>query len=86
MDRNTPFVSDVAFTPAVKHVQRQMGSRQGYERMARSSDWPAAISADLASFIAERDSFYLATATSGGQPYVQHRGGPPGFLLSLIHI
>jgi predicted pyridoxine 5'-phosphate oxidase superfamily flavin-nucleotide-binding protein len=75
--------SDIAFTPAVKAEQARRGSRQGYARMEEKGGWRSAITPDLAEFIAERDSFYLATASADGQPYVQHRGGPPGFLRAL---
>lgn len=66
---------DVAFTPAVKAAQARKGSRAIYEgmEMGRSLD-------DIAPFIADVRSFYLATASAEGQPYIQHRGGPPGFL------
>lgn len=69
-------VSDVAFTPSVKAFQAERGSRAFYEQR----DWRDHISPDIADFIAERDSFYLATASAAGQPYIQHRGGPKGFL------
>jgi predicted pyridoxine 5'-phosphate oxidase superfamily flavin-nucleotide-binding protein len=72
--------SDVAFTPAVKAMQTRLGSRAGYARMEQRGGWSREVSEDLRDFIAERDSFYLGTATTEGQPYVQHRGGPPGFL------
>jgi len=75
--------SDIAFTPAVKAEQARRGSRQGYARMEEKGGWRSAITPDLAEFIAERDPFYLATASADGQPYVQHRGGPPGFLKAL---
>lgn len=68
--------TDIAFSPSVKHVQERKGSRRGYENM-RMAD---TISSDLAHFISERDSFYLATSSADGQPYIQHRGGPKGFL------
>jgi hypothetical protein len=75
------YTSDVAFTDTVKRIQTERGSRRSYERMERSNGgFPSAISADLAAFIAARDSAYIATANAAGQPYVQHRGGPPGFL------
>ena len=74
-------ISDVAFTDTVKRIQTERGSRGSYERMERSTGgFPGTISPDLAAFIAERDSAYIATANAAGQPYVQHRGGPPGFL------
>ena len=72
--------SDIAFTAAVKSVQERKGSRQNYARMERSHGWQTAITPDLAAFIAELDMFYLGTATADGQPYIQHRGGPRGFL------
>ena len=73
-------VSDIAFTPAVKAVQERKGSRKGYAKMEAKGGWQNAITDDLAAFIAERDSFYLGTASADGQPYIQHRGGPKGFL------
>ncbi len=76
-------VSDVAFTPAVKAVQERLGSRAGYVRMEQKGGWQDRVSDDLAAFIAERDSLYLATASAEGQPYIQHRGGPKGFLKVL---
>ena len=77
------FVSDIAFTPSVKEAQSQRGSRRAYHRMAEKQDWPSSVTPDLAAFIAERDSFYLATANAAGQPYIQHRGGPKGFIKVL---
>lgn len=77
----TGFISDIAFTPAVKAVQESKGSRDGYAQPER--DWQSTVTAELAQFIAERDSFYLATANAEGQPYIQHRGGPKGFLKVL---
>jgi uncharacterized protein len=76
--RNVP--SDIAFTPAVKAIQERKGSRQNYARMERSHGWQTTITPDLAAFIAGLDMFYLGTATADGQPYIQHRGGPTGFL------
>lgn len=75
--------SDIAFTPAVKAEQVRHGSRQQYERMERLRGWPTTVTDDLAERIAEVRSFYLATASADGQPYVQHRGGPAGFLKVL---
>jgi len=77
------FVSDIAFTPAVKNEQEKRGSRAAYGRMAKKHDWRSEITPDLAAFLAERDSFYLATASADGRPYIQHRGGPKGFLRIL---
>ncbi len=76
----TKFVSDVAFTPAVKRLQETKGSRQGYARMEEKAGWKNTVTEELAQFIGERDSFYLGTANADGQPYIQHRGGKPGFL------
>jgi predicted pyridoxine 5'-phosphate oxidase superfamily flavin-nucleotide-binding protein len=72
--------SDIAFTPAVKAVQAARGSRDQYARMEEKGGWRTAITSDVAGFLTEARSFYLATANAEGQPYIQHRGGPPGFL------
>jgi len=72
--------SDVAFTPSVKTIQTRKGSRQSYKRMEQQGGWQTEITEDLAAFIAEQRSFFLATVSSDGAPYIQHRGGPPGFL------
>ncbi len=77
------FVSDIAFTPSVKTEQEKRGSRDGYLKMVAKRDWRDTVSDDLKTFIAERDSFYLATSSKDGQPYIQHRGGPKGFLRVL---
>ena len=79
----TQHASDVAFTPAVKAEQERHGSRAGYAKMERKGGWHDRVTPDLAAFIAERDSFYLATASAEGRPYSQHRGGMPGFLRVL---
>jgi predicted pyridoxine 5'-phosphate oxidase superfamily flavin-nucleotide-binding protein len=76
-------VSDVAFTPAVKAQQQRMGSRESYARMETGRGWSDRITPDLEAFIAARDSFYIATASAEGQPYIQHRGGHAGFLRVL---
>ena len=76
-------VSDIAFTPAVKALQTRYGSRDAYDRMERNGGWAMTVTPELAAFIAERDSFYLGTANAEGQPYIQHRGGPKGFLKIL---
>jgi predicted pyridoxine 5'-phosphate oxidase superfamily flavin-nucleotide-binding protein len=70
---------DVAFTPAVKRLQTEKGSRAMCARLEMGDT----IDAGLAGFIAERTSLYLASASADGQPYIQHRGGPPGFLRVL---
>jgi uncharacterized protein len=72
--------TDIAFSPAVKAVQERRGSRATYERLEKHGGWDTKIDAVLAKFIAGMRSFYLATASKDGQPYVQHRGGPSGFL------
>lgn len=76
-------VSDVAFTPTVKAVQERKGSRRAYADMERKGGWQATVTPELEAFVAERDSFYLATSSAEGQPYIQHRGGKPGFLKVL---
>lgn len=74
------FPSDIAFTQTVKAIQQQKGSRSNYARMEKSGGWQTEITADLAEFLADLDMFYLGTANAEGQPYIQYRGGPPGFL------
>jgi len=79
-------ISDIAFTPAVKQAQEKRGSRKAYTRMeqqGRQSPWQDIVTPELAEFIGERDSLYLGTASAGGQPHVQHRGGPKGFIKVL---
>ena len=78
-----PTASDVAFTPAVKAIQARRGSRDHFAKAEERGGWRTNITSDLAGFLAEARSFYLATASADGQPYVQHRGGPPGFLRVL---
>lgn len=75
--------SDIAFTPAVKAAQEKRGSRSAYSKMEQRGGWTDVVTPELAEFIARRDSFYLGTATADGQPYIQHRGGPRGFLKVL---
>ena len=72
--------SDIAFTPGVKAIQSRRGSRASYQKAAATRPWPDRITPELAAFIAERDSAYLATVNEEGQPYIQHRGGPKGFI------
>jgi predicted pyridoxine 5'-phosphate oxidase superfamily flavin-nucleotide-binding protein len=72
--------SDVAFTPAVKAVQTRKGSRRSYAHMEARRPWETRITSALAEFIAAQTSVFLATANREGQPYIQHRGGPRGFL------
>lgn len=77
------YSSDVAFTPAVKAIQARKGARNGYAHMEEGGGWRTEIDEGLAAFIGEQTSFFLATATAGGQPYIQHRGGPAGFIKIL---
>ena len=72
--------SDIAFTPAVKAIQTERGSRAAYARLEQREGWSTTIDEDLTSFIAEQTSCFLATVNAKGQPYIQHRGGPAGFL------
>jgi len=74
------YSSDVAFTPAVKSVQARKGSRDAYAHVEQRGGWRTEIDEELIAFLAARDSLYLATASADGQPYVQHRGGPKGFI------
>jgi predicted pyridoxine 5'-phosphate oxidase superfamily flavin-nucleotide-binding protein len=74
------YPSDVAFTPTVKAVQERKGSRHSYARMEESGSWQTRITPDLRAFVESQTSVFLATADPRGQPYIQHRGGPPGFL------
>jgi predicted pyridoxine 5'-phosphate oxidase superfamily flavin-nucleotide-binding protein len=83
MDAKNSFASDVAFTPSVKAIQSRKGSRGAYARMETQGGWVTVITDELAGFIARQTSVFLATANVQGQPYIQHRGGPPGFLQVL---
>src|SRR5215467_750402 len=74
---------EVMFSPAVRTEQACRGSREAYARRAAAGRFARELSAEVMAFIAARDSAYLATASADGQPYVQHRGGPPGFLQIL---
>jgi predicted pyridoxine 5'-phosphate oxidase superfamily flavin-nucleotide-binding protein len=77
------YSSDVAFTPTVKAIQARKGSRKGYAGMEERGSWQTRITPDLAAFIEAQVSVFLGTANAEGQPYIQHRGGPPGFLRVL---
>jgi predicted pyridoxine 5'-phosphate oxidase superfamily flavin-nucleotide-binding protein len=83
MDAEHIYSSDVAFTPSVKDVQARRGSRKAYAHREEAGPWLTRITPDLAAFIAAQTSVFLATANKDGQPYIQHRGGPPGFLRVL---
>lgn len=81
--RNATYSSDVAFTPSVKAVQARKGSRRSYRGMEQKGSWETRITADLARFIEAQRSIFIATVNAEGQPYIQHRGGPPGFVRVL---
>jgi uncharacterized protein len=83
MSKNSRIASDIAFTPAVKAIQARRGSRAAYARMEAGDGWNTTITPELAGFIAAQTSAFLGTANAAGQPYIQHRGGPPGFLRVL---
>jgi len=83
MSDTLSYSSDVAFTPTVKAIQVRKGSREGYARMEDNGGFRTEIDDKLASFLANTNSFYMATATRDGQPYIQHRGGPNGFIKIL---
>jgi predicted pyridoxine 5'-phosphate oxidase superfamily flavin-nucleotide-binding protein len=72
--------SDIAFTPAVRELQTRQGSRSKYEAFDRATDRRDQLSEREAEFIRHSDHFFQATVGETGWPYVQHRGGPPGFL------
>jgi predicted pyridoxine 5'-phosphate oxidase superfamily flavin-nucleotide-binding protein len=74
---------ELAFTSKVKAAQEQNGSRRAYSRMETGEDTHDALGPNEAAFIAARDSFYMATVSETGWPYIQHRGGPPGLMRVL---
>ena len=79
-------ISEIAFTAEVKAAQDRRGSRASYARMEQRGEqgpWRNVVTPELAEFIGERDSLYLGTASEDGQPDVQYRGGPKGFLKVL---
>jgi predicted pyridoxine 5'-phosphate oxidase superfamily flavin-nucleotide-binding protein len=83
MSQTQIYPSDVAFTPTVKAIQTRKGSRNAYAHVEQGAGWRTEIDEVLAEFLAHTDSFYLATASADGQPYMQHRGGPKGFIKVL---
>src|SRR5262245_60701839 len=83
MNDSAGYSSDIAFTPTVKTIQERKGSRRNYGRMEERGAWPTRITPDLAAFIETQVSVFFGTANGEGQPYIQHRGGPPGFLRVL---
>jgi uncharacterized protein len=74
------YPSDVVFTPTVKALQQARGSRHSYARMEQGRGFQTGIDDDLRAFIEQQTTLFLATANLDGQPYIQHRGGPPGFV------
>jgi uncharacterized protein len=83
MSDTLTYSSDVAFTPAVKAIQARKGSRDAYADVEARGGWRTEIDDQLTAFLAAQDSLFLATATADGQPYIQHRGGPKGFIKIL---
>lgn len=77
------YTSDIAFTPSVKALQEKYNSRSNYARMEQKRGWQSEINAPTEHFLRNMDSFYLGTTNADGQPYIQHRGGPKGFLKVL---
>lgn len=78
-------ISNIAFTDTVKAIQARKGSRTAYARMEQNGSWEQSITAALKADIEAQTSVFLATANAQGQPYIQHRGGPAGFLKVLDH-
>lgn len=83
MDELPRYSSDVAFTPTVKAIQERKGSRRAYRRMEESGSWDRSLTPTITEFISRQRSAFIATCNLQGQPYIQHRGGPPGFLRVL---
>ena len=83
MSEGQTYSSDVAFSPAVKAIQARRGSRGMFAEVEENGGWRTEIDDNLAAFLAETNSFFLATASADGQPYIQHRGGPKGFIKVL---
>jgi hypothetical protein len=76
----TKTFGSLVFTPAVKALQERYGSRKQYANLERQTDTPARLGPQEREYLAERDTFYIASIGATGWPYVQHRGGPEGFL------
>jgi predicted pyridoxine 5'-phosphate oxidase superfamily flavin-nucleotide-binding protein len=83
MDKSATYASDVAFSEVVKSIQSRKGSRAAYARMEQGGSWEQTITPELKAEIEAQTSVFLATANGRGQPYIQHRGGPAGFLKVL---
>ena len=72
--------TDIMFSPAIRAVQERYGSRDSIARLEARGHWKSSLPEDVISFIRSRNSFYLGTASREGGPYIQHRGGPTGFI------
>jgi hypothetical protein len=83
MSDTQTYSSDVAFSPAVKLIQARKGSRDAYAHVEARGGWRTEIDDNLAAFLANAESLYFATASADGQPTIQHRGGPKGFVKVL---
>jgi uncharacterized protein len=77
------YSTDVAFSPSVKAVQTRKGSRRAYGTMEQKGGWQTRVTPELEHFVSAQTSIFLATVNAAGQPYIQHRGGPAGFLRVL---
>jgi predicted pyridoxine 5'-phosphate oxidase superfamily flavin-nucleotide-binding protein len=75
--------AEIAFTPSVRAVQKSMGSSSHYDKTIGGEPYNQELGPDEAAFIGLRDTFYMASVSETGWPYVQHRGGPPGFIKVL---
>ena len=73
----------LVFTPVIKALQERYGSRRQYARLEQGANTPVRLGPDEVEFIGDRDTFYIASVGATGWPYVQHRGGPKGFLKVL---
>lgn len=79
----TSYPSDIAFTQSVKRLQSEKGSREAYARMEQGTGWRTTVDEELVEFLRTTDMFYLGTSNDENQPYIQYRGGPPGFLKAI---
>jgi predicted pyridoxine 5'-phosphate oxidase superfamily flavin-nucleotide-binding protein len=82
MDRAMTNNSDIVFPPAARRAQTERGSAPAYEKRS-AAGFPDRVTAELASFIGELDTAFFATVSAAGAPYIQHRGGPKGFMKVL---
>jgi predicted pyridoxine 5'-phosphate oxidase superfamily flavin-nucleotide-binding protein len=74
--------SDIVFTPAARAAQAERGSARAYDKRI-AAGFPDRVTPELAAFISELDTAFLATVSAAGAPYIQHRGGPKGFIKVL---